>query len=345
VPDNKGLIRPSLIVTVKGLSKKVLWVIAHLDTVSAGCESDWKHPPFKATFSEDRKKVYGRGTSDNGIGIFSSLILIDRIFSQGKLPKYTLKIAFVADEEEGSTYGIKYLLSKTNEFNRGNYAIVADYGMPTGNSIEIAEKGILWVKQECIGKQCHGSTPSRGINAHLHNMRFALMLYDLLHKRFNADNNLFTEEKKSTFEITRKETNSYSINIIPGNDVLYWDMRILPEYKLSTIKNFIRTQSSTYSKKNNIKFSFSFTHEENSSLTKKDCEIVSRLKAAVYSELKISPLIEGIGGGTFAGILRKKGIECAAWAVLSGTEHIVDEYELIQNYYSTAAVIIQLVGL
>jgi len=343
VIDDKGLIRPSIIVTLNGRSKKVLWVIAHLDTVSAGCESDWKHPPFKATFADKGKKVYGRGTSDNGIGIFSALILIDNIISSGKLPEYIIKIAFVADEEEGSNFGMKYLLSKTSEFKKRDNALVVDYGNNIGDSIEIAEKAILWLKQECIGKQCHGSTPSRGVNAHLNNMRFALMLYDLLHKRFNASNNLFTEENKSTFEITRKETNSHSINIVPGNDVIYWDMRILPEYNLREVKDFIRKQAIVYSKGNDVKFSFSFAHEEDSSITAQNSEIVSRLSYAVYSALNVRPITCGIGGGTFAGILRKKSIDCAAWAVLSGTEHTVDEYELVQNYYLTANVLRRLV--
>jgi len=335
VADENGFIRPNLITEIKGNSDQNVWILSHIDTVSEGDISLWRHPPFKLTIEGER--VYGRGVSDNGIGIFSTLILLDKVLKEKMELKYNLKLAFLSDEEAGSKYGLKYLVENTDEFKKGDWAIVPDAGNKEGTFMEIAEKGILWLKFEFTGKQTHGSTPHKGLNANLHSMKFQTWLYDVLHKQFEKKDILFSPSE-STFEPTKRERNLDSINIIPGKDTSYWDCRVLPDYNLNDVLRLIEEKAKDYEERTGVKINVEIVMREDASRTDPNSEIVRRLENSVKKILGVAPKKFGIGGGTLAGILRKIGIDSVVWSICSETEHQPDEYELIENYYKNADV-------
>ncbi len=329
VVDEKGFVRPSLVIDAGGKGDTV-WVIAHMDTVSP---EGWTIDPFK--LKVEGEKLYGLGVNDNGVGLMASLIILKEI-SEGKieLDKH-LKIGFVADEEAGSNYGLKFLLKK-GIFKKEERAIVPDFGNSEGSVIEIAEKGILWLKFVTKGKQTHASTPHRGDNAFLKSIRFANELYEELHSKFAKENSLF-DPPTSTFEPTKKEKNVDSVNIIPGEDVHYWDCRVLPEYNLDEVISIIRDIASKYDTTVEI------LYKEESSSVNSDDWIVNELKNSVKAVLDIEAKLIGIGGGTFAGILRKNGVPSVVWQVGSETAHQPNEWELITNYEKTARVISKII--
>ena len=326
--DEQGIVRPSIITEIG--EGKCIWVIAHTDVVPPG--DGWTEDPFKLRI--ERNKVYGRGVNDNGIGIVSALMLLKRIIDEDLDINYRLKVGFVADEEAGSTYGLKYLISK-GVFKKGERALVPDSGNREGDVIEIAEKGILWLKFITKGIQVHGSIPQKGDNAHLKAMRFATKLYDLLHERYNKVNTLF-DPSISTFEPTMKEKNVGSINIIPGKDIQYWDCRVLPEYILKDVISMIEDVATEFDTKVEI-----IMKEEASNVDPDDWVVQKTIKA-IRKELDVEPRLIGIGGGTFAGILRKAGIPSIVWQIGSETEHQPDEWELIDNYIKNTNVILNI---
>jgi len=126
------------------------------------------------------------------------------------------------------------LLEKVNVFRSNDIAIVPDSGTPDGAKIEVAEKSILWLKITTKGRQGHGSTPERALNAHRVGLRLALELDDYLHSKYSAIDRLF-EPPTSTFEPTKHELNVDNVNTIPGVDVQYFDCRILPCYPISDV--------------------------------------------------------------------------------------------------------------
>ncbi|MGQ4915995.1 MAG: M20 family metallo-hydrolase [Candidatus Asgardarchaeia archaeon] len=324
--DKQGVVRPSIITEVgKG---DTIWIIAHTDVVPPG--EGWTTDPFK--LKVEQNKVYGRGVNDNGIGIISALIVLKRIIDENLNINYKLKVGFVADEEAGSTYGLKYLISK-GVFREGERALVPDGGNKEGTMIEIAEKGILWLKFITKGMQVHGSRPHKGDNAHLKAMRFAIKLYDLLHEKYNKVDTLF-DPSMSTFEPTMKEKNVDSINIIPGKDIHYWDCRVLPEYTLDDVLSTIKDVAAKFDTDVEI-----VMKEEASKVDPNDW-IVQKTVNAVRNELGVEPRLVGIGGGTFAGILRKIRVPSVVWHIGSETEHRPDEWELIDNYIKNARVIL-----
>ena len=328
--DDKGITRPSLVTEIgKG---DTIWIIAHIDIVPPG--KGWKSDPFELRVEGDR--VYGRGVNDNGIGIVSALYVLKQIIEHEHPLNYKLKIGFVADEEAGSKYGLKHLIEK-GVFKKGERALVPDGGNKRGDMIEIAEKGILWVKMITKGKQVHGSTPAKGDNAFLKSMHFATRLYEVLHEKYNEKDNLF-DPPESTFEPTMKEKNVDSINIIPGEDAHYWDCRVLPDYKLDDVLKTMNTVAKEFD--TNIKI----VMKEDASRVDTSDWIVQKTITAVKTVLGIEPNLKGIGGGTFAGILRKIGVPSVVWHIGSETEHMPNEWELISNYVKNARVFLNILS-
>jgi succinyl-diaminopimelate desuccinylase len=229
--------RPNILAMYKGKSSaKTIWIMTHMDVVPPGELELWNGNPFKAWTEEG--KIYGRGVEDNQQDMVASLYALKAFFTEGIIPSYDIGIALVADEETGSGKGIDYVLNKSNPFRAQDLIIVPDAGNEDGTMIEVAEKGILWLKIKTLGIQAHGSTPDKGVNS----FRAASFLVTELNRLYDLypDQNPLFDPPISTFEPTKKESNVPNINTIPGEDIFYMDNRILPTVALEEVKKSIR---------------------------------------------------------------------------------------------------------
>ncbi|MCD6120748.1 MAG: M20 family metallo-hydrolase [Spirochaetales bacterium] len=325
VPDGK---RPNIIATVPGEEEgRHFWIMTHIDVVPPGELSLWDSAPFTVIEKEDR--LIGRGVEDNQQSMVSSIFAVKSILENGFKPKYTVKLLFVADEETGSDFGIKFLLENYSLFKKGDLILVPDGGRADGTLIEIAEKSILWLKFTTRGKQCHASMPSLGINAFVAGSELVLALNGL-NDEFNRENTLF-DPPVSTFSPTKKEANVPNINSIPGDDVFYLDCRILPEYNLDTILKRITEIKSSIEKKYGVAITFEVVQRESSPPTPENSHLVQSLKKAVKRVYNVNAIPSGIGGGTVAAHLRSKGFDTVVWSKIDETAHMPNEYCLIDN--------------
>ena len=103
--------RPNLVVTIPGRRSEAVWIMTHLDVVPPGDLSKWDSNPW--TVVEKDGKLFGRGVEDNQQGLVSSVFAALAFVENGIVPDYTIKLLFVADEEVGSTYGIRFLWNIT----------------------------------------------------------------------------------------------------------------------------------------------------------------------------------------------------------------------------------------
>ena len=149
----------------------------------------------------------------------------------------SLGLVLVADEEMGNERGIKFLL-KEGVFKPGDIMFVPDHGTPRDDEVEIAEKHILWLKFTVTGKQVHASRPDLGTNAMRVGSELIVFLQDFLHRKYNARNELFTPDR-CTFEPTKRLQTVGNVNTIPGEDVFYFDCRILPQYDIDALRSDI----------------------------------------------------------------------------------------------------------
>ncbi len=335
--DDAGNIRPNIVLKVGNLDK-TLWIIDHLDTVPEGDIKLWSHEPFQATLEGD--KIYGRGSEDNGQAIFTSLLLLKNLEKSNL--KVNLGLAFVADEETGNTYGIKYLIKK-NVFKPEDLIIVPDAGTNEGFVIETAEKTVMQLKFEVLGSQGHASMPQNAVNALRESCKFMGMMDSMLHEKYNRENPLFIPPY-STFEPTEHEKNIDNVNTIPGRDVLYWDFRVLPEYSYDDVLKDIDSMISTYSRDSGARISYTIRDIVNApEPTPDSAEVIMKLKKAIKTVIGADAITIGIGGETFASFLRSKGYNVAVWSTTAiENAHMPDEYCLIPHIFQDVEIYKQL---
>jgi succinyl-diaminopimelate desuccinylase len=341
-PDKraKGGIRPNIVATIHGKSEKRLWIISHLDVVPPGELTLWKSDPWSLVEKDGR--LIGRGVEDNQQGLVSSCLAALALVKNNVEPDLTVKLLFVADEEMGSQFGVLWLIkNKPSLFHADDVALIPDGGYPNGESIEIAEKNLLWLKFTVYGVQAHGSRPDQGNNASLAGAYFLTSLYERLSATFNARDSLF-EPDYSTFQPTKKEANVPNVNTIPGVDVFYMDMRILPQYPLKLVFDEIDIVKAEIESRFKVKTTYEVFQQSESKTTAKDAPFVKKLSAAVEEVYGVDAKPIGIGGGTVAAPLRNIGIDAAVWARFDGTAHQPNEYALVSNIIGDAKVMARL---
>ncbi|MGC8565376.1 MAG: M20 family metallo-hydrolase [Thermoplasmata archaeon] len=334
--DQLGYKRPNIVALIYGESReKTLWIAAHMDTVPEGDRNLWKTDPFQAVVIDD--KIYGRGTEDNGQALIGAIFAIKAIKNSGLRPKHNIGLIAVSDEEVGSKYGMEFLV-ENYIFGENDSFLIPDSGNDNGSEIEIAEKGILWFSIVTHGIQGHGSRPDLSKNAHRIGMKVALEIDDLLHKKYNARDDIFIPPY-STFEPTKKEKNVSNINTIPGTDVIYFDTRILPIYSIDdiikSIKEIIKNNSEAF----NAEIEFNIIQRADPTKpTDAKAKVVQDLIKILKETRGINTVLIGIGGGTVAAILRKKGYPAVVWSTLEPVEHSPNEYCKISNLINDAKV-------
>ncbi len=323
--DEKGVERVSLILKVGNL-EKTLWLVSHTDTVPEGDLKLWTKNPFEITV--EGNKIYGRGTSDDGQAIFLSLLLLKHLKPEEL--KYNLGLAFVADEEVGSKYGIQYLLEQ-NIFKNDDLIYVPDSGTEDGMDIEVAEKSILWLQFTINGKQYHASMPQNAINANRDGMEFMLRIDRMLHRKYNAKDEIFNYPY-STFEPTKHLKNVDNINTIPGREVFYMDCRVLPQYDLDSIVDDINMEIAEFEQSHKSKVIMEFVQREQAPHPTSPQSEAVKLLVDALAKRGGTPRVVGIGGGTCAAFFRRKGMNAVVWSTtMPDVAHQADEYCIIDH--------------
>lgn len=338
VPDLDAPVgyRPNILGLYNGKdSSKTIWIMTHLDIVPPGKLELWRGNPFKAWVEEG--KIFGRGVEDNQQDMVASLYAVKAFHVEGIKPNYDVGIALVADEETGSEKGIDYVLKKSNPFRKQDLIIVPDAGSNDGTMIEVAEKSILWLKFKTIGKQAHGSTPEKGINS-FKVASFLVTQLNKLYKIFGDKDPLF-DPPISTFEPTKKEANVPNINTIPGDDIFYMDIRILPKYSIEEVEKQIKEITDKIEEEFKVKIILEEAQKAPAAPpTSQEAPVVQALKRAIKEIYGKEGKPTGIGGGTVAALFRRANFEAACWAKIDETAHQPNEYCIIDNMMGDAKV-------
>lgn len=339
VPEKKRLNLLSRIKGADASSGGMLWMIGHLDTVGYGDLMAWETDPKTPTVKGGR--IYGRGVEDNGQAIVCMVYAAKILHDLGLVPRKSLGLAFVSDEELGSEKGLKTLLQR-GIFAPSDEALVPDAGSPDGSFIETAEKSILWCQLTTYGKETHASWPHQGKNAGWVGSLLGIDLINTVRDRFCDRDPLF-DPPYSTFELTQKFSNVESPNVIPGLDRFVVDFRVLPQWNLGEVVNLIEHLKSKWEYRCSVRIESEYLERTQAPApTPSEASIVKNLAAVLHEERKISPRIGGIGGGTCAALLREKGIPSVVWATLDETAHEPNEYAVIDNIVADTKVLLKM---
>ena len=136
----------------------------HLDVVPVEIEH-WEMPPFEARIKGGC--LIGRGAIDMKNHVAACILMMQILAEQGIRPRRDVIFAAVADEEEGCTWGSRYMVEEHPEEVRAEYMIgeLGGYTLDmTGvryYPIQIAEKGRALIRMTARGTPGHGSMPHR----------------------------------------------------------------------------------------------------------------------------------------------------------------------------------------
>jgi acetylornithine deacetylase/succinyl-diaminopimelate desuccinylase-like protein len=138
---------------------------AHLDVVPAEPES-WRHPPFCGEIHDGY--LWGRGAIDMKHMAAMSAVVLLQLKREGVKLQRDIIFAGVADEEAGCDVGSKFLVEHHPDKVKAEFALgeagaftVWLEGKPF-YPIQVAEKGVVWMKLRAKGKPGHGSLPKDG---------------------------------------------------------------------------------------------------------------------------------------------------------------------------------------
>jgi succinyl-diaminopimelate desuccinylase len=330
-------VRPNLLVTLPGKRQdKTTWILTHMDIVPPGETAFWSADPYKG-YSKDGR-IYGRGTEDNQQDLVASVFAAKALMDAGVSPESGIGLAFVADEETSSRYGLAFLLEQAEHpFRKTDILVAPDSGNEEGSLIEIAEKSIYWLKFKTIGKQCHASRPELGRNAFLAASHLVVRLHDL-HGIFDGVDPLY-HPPESTFQPTKKEMNVPNVNTIPGEDVFYLDCRVLPQYPLAHVFDRIRAMADVVERQFGVTIDIQPVQAVQAPPpTPVGAPVVLALQEAIRDVYGVAATPQGIGGGTVAAHFRREGYPVAVWCRIGKTAHQPDEHCLIDNMIGNAKV-------
>ncbi len=315
--------RPNVIGKLgKNVSGKRLLMPGHMDIVPAG--EGWDTDPYEVV--EKDGMLIGRGTLDNK-GPLASIIVAAEILKKLKIDEDLngqLMIAALSDEEaadpDGIDYGIGYLMDE--KLIDPTYSIIPDIG-ENMKFIDIAEKGRTVFKIIAVGKQAHGSTPERGINAvymmaklvnEIEKMKFDYEVHPVLgHPSLNLG------------EIQ----GGAAPNIVPGTCMIYIDIRSVPGM---TKDGVIAQLQGCADKVKDGKFEIKLmAWSEPHAISPKN-ELVDTIQANAKEILGFVPITGGQGGGTYAKTLNLKGVMAVGWGPGDDEAfHVANEYVEIRQ--------------
>lgn len=339
IPDSRvpsGL-RPNAVAKVKGKNDKVnLWIMAHMDVVPAGDEKQWKTNPFEAVITDG--KIIGRGTEDNHHGICAGFFVLKALKKLKITPAVNVCLLLISDEETQNEYGITRILKENrNLFGKDDLFIVPDTGDEKAETIECAEKHVIWLKFTTIGKQSHAAFPNLGNNA----CRAAAHLVvdmERLKEKYSMTDSVFVDPAYCTIEPTKRLANVLNVNTIPPEDVTFFDCRLLPEVNTDNFIADAKEIARGIEAKFGVKISVDIENFMQASYTAPDSPIVKKIQAGAKEVYNTEAKPIGIGGATVASFIRRIGLPAVCFGKIFETCHQPNEFTTIDGMLGDAKV-------
>jgi acetylornithine deacetylase/succinyl-diaminopimelate desuccinylase family protein len=306
-------------------------VACHLDTVPAG--EGWLTDPFVATPKGDL--IYGRGTNDNKGQMAATMLAIEFLKEREADLDGEILMMGVADEERGSAFGTRFLLEAADLQNLDG-AIIPDAGHLL-ETLDVAEKGLLFLKITCHGRQAHGSTPDLGTNAIYACAELALWLRRW---RMPGGSNALFNPPTATKNVGLISGGA-APNVVPGRCELQLDLRYLPgtdaHELLAAISNTIGRLERKFP---GAIFEVETTQEDVPTAIATDAPLYRALESAILAVRGRRPKPFGMSGATVAKQFLAAGIPAVGLSPGdSGVAHCANEYISADALVDFAAVL------
>lgn len=196
-----------------GSGQPVLEFSGHLDVVP--CVGAWTHEPIRAT--QEGERIYGRGACDMKGGVAAMCAAAISLHREGAPLKGTLRLVFVADEEQA---------------NLGMHAFLAQHeaaactvlGEPTDLHVAVAHRGVARYYIDLQGHACHAALRMQQESAVTKAARAVLAINALNESLLERTHAILPSPSIVVTQMQGYEKD----NVVPGNVRLLTDFRILP---------------------------------------------------------------------------------------------------------------------
>ncbi len=315
---------PSVICHVKKAGGgKTVWLESCLDTVPAGDESKWSHPPFSAEIEQGR--MYGRGVADCKVGVALFCYLAKELAGSNDFND-NLFLGFDADEQGGAFTGIKEVMKYSPK------ADICILGYQGNDAISIGARGWYRLKLTTLGEAAHtGSASKRGINA-VHYMA----------KAVNAllDVDIQTSEPFFEFGTSLQVTKVHGgeiISVVPDKCEAFVDIRWLPSQKQKDILAKLKEAlDSLKPQASNFNYTLEELQCEPAYLTDPNHPFVQILKNEAKKILGREVPLRASSQGSVGNVISKSGTAIInAFGCESGNVHAPDEWIAVQSIPKT----------
>ncbi len=329
-------LRPNVIISTSIESPTGLLLVGHLDTVPAGDESAWSHPPFGGEQADGR--IYGRGAIDTKGGMTSALYALSLLRQHPEaLANGRAQLICVPDEETGATgtLGIKWL--HDNGLLEGKGAIYAY----SGDQITLGHRGLLRYTLTCHGHSIHSGASewqerTAGANAITGMARLLLELENL---HFDYSTTPYFSEFRTVVTPGTLIRGGTSINIIPDHCEAAVDIRLTPETNRQQIEALINACTQRVEQERGVTFTRTLLNDASATFTSPDAAIIQVLESVVRDVKHIEPQRVVAGPSNEGYLLNERGIPTICGFGPAGENfHAIDEYVTIDSLVETAAV-------
>lgn len=147
---------------LRGQTRGPAWLLlTHLDIVSVGDLSLWKHPPFAAVV--DGGKVHGRGSVDIKGPLAAQVYAVAELIKSGERPPNDIVVLAPVEEEtagQGAEYFAQHMPLKTPSGDEIHFGACI-VGEPSSNRVMLGHRGVARVLLNFQGSAHHAS---RAIN-------------------------------------------------------------------------------------------------------------------------------------------------------------------------------------
>jgi acetylornithine deacetylase/succinyl-diaminopimelate desuccinylase-like protein len=168
--------RESIVARIEGSDPTApsLCLMGHTDVVPVNADG-WSEDPFGGELiqaPDGSTEVWGRGAIDMLNTTAAMAVAFRRLATEGFRPRGTLLYFGVADEEAGGALGAEYILDHHWDAAGADYVLTELGGWSSVGSdgrrritVNVAEKGLAWLRLRVSGTPGHGSMPYGADNA------------------------------------------------------------------------------------------------------------------------------------------------------------------------------------
>lgn len=319
--------RENIVLHYGGGSGSKLLVPCHTDVVPPG--DGWDTDPFELRIDGDT--VRGRGVTDDKGPLVASLLAMKILKAAGIEIAGDFQVGALADEEatdaDGADYGLIHMLAAG--LLDADYAVVPDIGGHM-RDIDIAEKGIVNFRITATGRQAHGSTPEKGVNA-IDNMAEWLMRLKS-HRFEHTPHPVLGSYSVNVGEID----GGAAANIVAGSCSATVDMRLVPGQTVDGVKQDLLKLAQGLEAEFAVEIKMQVDPHE----ITPESALIGKLGDAAEHVLGERPRTMGLGGGTYAKFLNQRGIEAVGFSPgSSGAMHMANESASISEHLDFARVL------